>query len=125
MRDNVRPLRGLDALAADPARALGLPRDEAARLLAQAEGVAGILRAAVQAPPALPAASPLPPAPPGPSEDSDELLTATEVGALLKKPRHAVYGLLRSKELAPAVMRINRRTLRVRKGELMRRLHHP
>jgi hypothetical protein len=103
----------LDALAANPARALEVPSPEARHLLMRLAPVIEALRlaAATSATPAL-----------EPSSNGDELLTVDEVAALLKKPRAAVYSMLRTRALAPAVLRINRRTLRVRKDELMRRL---
>jgi hypothetical protein len=70
----------------------------------------------------LAAAAPAARVSPEPATSMDELLTPDELAALLKKPRHAIYSMLRTKALAPAVLRINRRTLRVRKEELMRRL---
>ena len=105
----------LDQLHSDPALAAGLSEPARLRLLAAAEGIAAVLRTAV-VPPAT--------APSGEQSANDELLTPDEVAALLKKPRHSIYSMLRSKALAPCVLRINRRTLRVRKGELMRRLPH-
>jgi hypothetical protein len=104
----------LPALLADPARALEVPPGEAMRLLMVIAPVTEALRLA--------AAAPTAPVSPEPATNGDELLTADEVAALLKKPRHAIYSMLRTKALAPAVLRINRRTLRVRKEELMRRL---
>jgi hypothetical protein len=104
----------LDELRADPALAAGLPEPARLRLLAAAEGIAAVLRTAAVAPVTAPSA--------GQSTDGDELLTPDEVATLLKKPRHSVYSMLRTKALAPSVVRINRRTLRVRKHELMRRL---
>ena len=104
----------LDELARDAALAAGLPEPARLRLLAAAEGIAAVLRTAAVAPATAPSAEQ--------SANGDELLTPDEVAALLKKPRHSVYSMLRTKALAPCVLRINRRTLRVRKGELMRRL---
>jgi hypothetical protein len=103
----------LPTLLENPARALEVPPREAIRLLMIIAPVTEALRLA---------AAPTAPVSPEPATDGDELLTADEVAALLKKPRHAIYSMLRTKALAPAVLRINRRTLRVRKEELMRRL---
>jgi hypothetical protein len=106
----------LDDLRADPALATGLTEPVRLRLLAAAEGISAVLRAAAVAPTTAPSGEQ--------SANGDELLTPDEVAAMLKKPRHSVYSMLRTKALAPCVVRINRRTLRVRKGELMRRLPH-
>jgi hypothetical protein len=104
----------LDELRADPALAAGLSESARLRLLAAAAGIAAVLR--------IGAAAAGPPPPSGPRPNGDELWTVDEVGAWLKKPRHAVYSMLRTKAIAPAVVRINRRTLRVRKEVLMRLL---
>jgi len=106
----------LDALLADPAKAASLPADERQRLVAACAALTlALVAAPVLAVPAVP-----PDAAPG--ENGDELLTADEVAGLLKKSRHDVYALLRRADLAPAVVRVNRRTLRVRKAELLRLL---
>jgi hypothetical protein len=104
----------LSGLFANPARALEVSPGEASRLLMIIAPVTEALRLAAAVPTARVS--------PEPATSGDELLTPDEVAALLKKPRHAIYSMLRSKALAPAVLRINRRTLRVRKEELMRRL---
>ena len=109
------PVLGLDT--ADVAK---LPAEAIPGLLAAASALVGAVAARLAAAP-VQAPSGAGPSP-GPSTNGGDLLTCDEVGALLKKPRHAVYSLLRRKDLAPAVVRINRRTLRVRRGELLRRL---
>jgi hypothetical protein len=104
----------LDELARDAALTAGLSEHARLRLLAAAEGIAAVLR--------IGAVAPVPPPPLGTSTSGDELWTVDDVAAWLKKPRHAVYSMLRTKALAPAVVRFNRRTLRVRKEVLMRLL---
>lgn len=89
-------------LMADPARALELPPDEAARLLAQLEGLAAVARVAAATRLAMPVGSEATPTP-------DRLLGVAEAAQLLGLTPKALYA--RASKL-PFTRRLGRGTLR-------------